>query len=164
MTDLRTAAQQALEALKSVQDHRPNDETNAAVTALRAALAQQDEPKGGGNLPPPLQAEPVQDQDDILRMAQEAGIIWWSSDQTFLLTRFASLVAAAEREKVAHWMRSMGYATGHGDTIEDLLDHLGTQIAEGREVEACADICDQHASVEGIAQRCAEQIRARGKT
>ena len=29
---------------------------------------------------------------------------------------------------------------------------------------ACADICDQHASVEGIAQRCAEQIRARGKT
>jgi hypothetical protein len=29
---------------------------------------------------------------------------------------------------------------------------------------ACADICDQHASVEGIAQRCAEQIRARSKT
>jgi hypothetical protein len=43
MTDLRTAAQQALEALKSVQDHRPNDETNAAVTALRAALAQQEQ-------------------------------------------------------------------------------------------------------------------------
>jgi hypothetical protein len=30
----------------------------------------------------------------------------------------------------------MGYATGHGDTIEDLLDHLGTQISEGLEVEA----------------------------
>jgi hypothetical protein len=90
----------------------------------------------------------------------------------------------------------MGYATGHGDTMEDLLDHLGTQIAERLEAEvlmerkqyehtlalqkasyereikieveaeraACADICDQHASVEGIAQRCAEQIRARGKT
>jgi hypothetical protein len=40
-------------------------------------------------------------QDDILRMAQEAGIIWWSSDQTFLLTRFAALVAAAEREACA---------------------------------------------------------------
>ena len=39
---LREAAQQALEALKSVQDHRPNDETNAAVTALRDALAQQE--------------------------------------------------------------------------------------------------------------------------
>jgi hypothetical protein len=108
-------------------------------------------------------------QDDIIRMAREAGIIWWSSDQTFLLTRFVDLVAAAQREKVVHWMRSMGYATGHGDTIEDLLNHLGTQIAEGLEVEvlmereACADICDQHASVEGIAQRCAEQIRARSK-
>jgi hypothetical protein len=32
------------------------------------------------------------------------------------------------------------------------------------EREACADICDQHASIEGIAQRCAEQIRARSKT
>lgn len=31
------------------------------------------------------------------------------------------------------------------------------------EREACADICDQHASVEGIAQRCAEAIRARGQ-
>jgi len=31
------------------------------------------------------------------------------------------------------------------------------------EREACADICDQHASIEGIAQRCAEQIRARSK-
>jgi hypothetical protein len=32
------------------------------------------------------------------------------------------------------------------------------------EREACADICDQHASIEGIAQRCAEQIRARSTT
>jgi hypothetical protein len=40
MTDLRDAARQALEALKSVQDHKPNYETNAAITALRAALEQ----------------------------------------------------------------------------------------------------------------------------
>jgi hypothetical protein len=73
--------------------------------------------------------------------------------------------AAAEREKVAHWMRNCGYATGHGDTVEDLLDHLDTQIAEGLLMEraACADICDQHASIEGIAQRCAAEIRARNK-
>lgn len=32
------------------------------------------------------------------------------------------------------------------------------------EREACADICDQHASIEGIAQRCAAEIRARSKT
>jgi len=36
-------------------------------------------------------------------------------------------------------------------------------LAAAAEREACADICDQHASVEGIAQRCAERIRARGK-
>jgi hypothetical protein len=39
----------------------------------------------------------------------------------------------------------------------------GIKIGMEAEREACADICDQHASVEGIAQRCAEQIRARGK-
>jgi hypothetical protein len=111
-------------------------------------------------------------RDDILRMAREAGLISrhgcreTASDE--MLERFASLVAAAQREKLAHWMRNLGYAT-HGGTMEEMLDHLGTQIAEGLEAEvlmereACADICDQHASVEGIAQRCAEQIRARGK-
>jgi len=31
------------------------------------------------------------------------------------------------------------------------------------ERKACADICDQHASIEGIAQRCAAEIRARNK-
>jgi hypothetical protein len=31
---------QALEALKSVQDHRPNDETNSAITALRERLGE----------------------------------------------------------------------------------------------------------------------------
>ena len=113
-------------------------------------------------------------RDDILRMAREAGgyvaelpngDAWLLDDA--VLERFATLVAAAEREKLAYWMRSLGYATGHGDTIEDLLDQLGTQIAQGLEAEvvmeraACADICDQHASIEGIAQRCAAAIRAR---
>jgi hypothetical protein len=126
-------------------------------------------------------------QEDIISMAREAGIpieIDWAGRPSILvikdggtylrgiddLERFAALVAAAQREKVAHWMRNLGYATGHGDTMEDLLDHLGTQISEGLEAEvlmereACAKVCDEHASVEGIAQRCAEQIRARGKT
>jgi hypothetical protein len=58
--------------------------------------------------------------------------------------RFATLIAAAQREKLAHWMRSMGYATGHGDTVEDLLGELRTQIAERllMEREACAKVCD----------------------
>jgi hypothetical protein len=41
------------------------------------------------------------------------------------------------------------------------IRRLKAELAAER--EACADICDQHASVEGIAQRCAEQIRARSK-
>jgi hypothetical protein len=89
--------------------------------------------------------------------------------EDFTRYRFAAIVASAEREKLAHWMRSMGYATGQGKTMEDLLDFLGVGIDEGLEAEvlmeraACADICDQHASIEGIAQQCAAEIRARNK-
>ena len=36
----------------------------------------------------------------------------------------------AEREKVAQWMTRQGYATGHGDNIEDLLKELEWQIEE----------------------------------
>ena len=60
MTDLRKAAQQALWAFQChVEQTWPIDRSTAAIAALRAALAQQAEPKGGGRLPPPLQAEPV---------------------------------------------------------------------------------------------------------
>ncbi len=106
-------------------------------------------------------------QDDIIRLAREC---FADPDGSLALltpelTEFAAIVAAAQREKVAHWMRSMGYATGHGDTVEDLLGELRAQIAEGLLMEraACADICDQHASIEGIAQQCAAEIRARSK-
>jgi hypothetical protein len=37
---------------------------------------------------------------------------------------------AAEREKLARWMIRHGYATGHGDTTEDLLSELDWQFAE----------------------------------
>ena len=46
------------------------------------------------------------------------------------IERFATIVAATQREKVTAWMIRNGYVTGHGDTIEDLLDHLGTQITK----------------------------------
>lgn len=85
----------------------------------------------------------------------------------------------AEREKLTNWMWSLGYATGHGDTIEDLLDHLRTQIAERLEAEvlmereACAEVCDAAAKKmddEGEGPTgyiswvydCATAIRARG--
>jgi hypothetical protein len=46
---------------------------------------------------------------------------------------------AAERNKVASWMMAQGYATGHGDTTEDLLKELEWQVRES-ERNACAAI------------------------
>ena len=37
--------------------------------------------------------------------------------------------------KVAQWMMTKGYATGHGDTVEDLLRELEWQVAD-----RCAEI------------------------
>jgi len=78
------------------------------------------------------------DKDDIIKMANDAGIKgpaparagfkMYASPQRLL--SFAVLVAAAEREKVARWMMERGYATGHGDSVEDLLNELDWQIRE----------------------------------
>jgi hypothetical protein len=61
-------------------------------------------------------------------------------------------------------MMSQGYATGHGDTIEELLQELDWQIRE-QEREACAKVCDERerANLYGV-KECAEAIRARGNT
>jgi hypothetical protein len=70
-------------------------------------------------------------------------------------------VAAHEREKVTKWMVERGYATGHGDTIEDLLKELEWQVAE-REREMCASVAE---SYEPTCDTCpsgvANAIRAR---
>jgi hypothetical protein len=66
-------------------------------------------------------------RDDIIKMAKEAGASFETAESMF---KFATLVAAAEREKVAAWMIARGYTTGHGDTIEDLLQELDWQIRE----------------------------------
>jgi hypothetical protein len=143
-------------------------------------------------------------RDDIIRLAREAGIHHahdseghWDgltdeevvdrlprfkreleyADKRIMqiLERFAALVAAAEREKVARWMMERGYATGHGDTIEDLLQELDWQIAENwnralingitTEREACAKVCEtyDHADPLGVSTECAAAIRARGQ-
>ena len=34
------------------------------------------------------------------------------------------------RERLAAWMLEQSFATGHGDTFEDLLNELAWQIAE----------------------------------
>ena len=76
------------------------------------------------------------DREDIIRMAREAGfkVDWQHADVAEIKAKryeyFAALVAAAEREKVAAWMMSQGYSTGHGDSIEKLLEELEWQIEE----------------------------------
>ena len=107
------------------------------------------------------------DREEIIRMAREAGLAYGSDEKPLnSVTRFAALVAAAERNKLAAWMMRQGYATGHGDTVEDLLKELEWQIAE-REREACAKVCDvlavhpEYAS--DITKVAAQAIRARGE-
>ena len=105
-------------------------------------------------------------REDIIRMAREAGLdpdLW---NYTDAFERYAYLIAAAERNACAQWMMARGFATGHGDSVADLLTELEWQVRE-REREACAKVCDQRAIEDswegGYADACAEAIRARGK-
>ena len=84
---------------------------------------------------------------------------------TFDYEKFAALVAAAEREKVAAWMMARGYATGHGDSVEDLLQELDWQIRE-QEREACAAMAEafHHHQYDFTGNlELHEAIRARGE-
>ena len=125
------------------------------------------------------------DKDDIIKMANDAGIKgpaparagfkMYASPQRLL--SFAALVAAAEREKVARWMMERGYATGHADSMEDLLQELDWQIAENwtrgmvngvhAEREACAKVVEiliPEQTEDGlIGHTIAKAIRARGE-
>ena len=87
------------------------------------------------------------------------------------VAKFAELVRADEREKVAQWMIQQGYATGHGDTVEDLLKELEWQILENwhramvngveTEREACAKLVAEIAGDDQY-RWAAAAIRARG--
>ena len=112
-------------------------------------------------------------RDDIIRIAREAGL---SNDFGRLgyhylpeLERFFHMAyaagAAAERNKLTQWMIQHSYATGHGDTMEDLLKELEWQIRES-EREACAKVCDKYDDERyaNAADLCANAIRARNKT
>lgn len=106
------------------------------------------------------------DREDVIRMAREAGISVQENnsfaDDMYIsvLYRFATLVAAAELEKVAQWMLARSYATGHGDTIEDLLEELVAQVAD-RERESIAKMFDDEVWAYDY-REIAAAIRARG--
>ena len=113
------------------------------------------------------------DREEIIRMAREAGLAYGSDEKPLnSVTRFAALVAAAERNKLAAWMIERGYATGHGDSTEDLLKELEWQIEESvrNEREACAKVLFDYAerddlsdSDESLLKHLFELIRARGQ-
>ena len=50
------------------------------------------------------------------------------------------------KEKLAQWMISHSYATGHGDTIDDLLSSLDSQLAsrEGEAARPIASVTGYH--------------------
>lgn len=52
-------------------------------------------------------------------------------------------VAAQVQEQIAQWMITHSYATGHGDTIEDLLSELIGQV-RAETVEESAKVADRH--------------------
>ena len=87
-------------------------------------------------------------QDEIIEMAIQGhastrDAIRWAMNQ--------------EREVVANWIMNKGFATGHGDSIVDLLDQLEWQIEE-KEREACANICEEKYYL-----AVADAIRVRGQ-
>ena len=72
----------------------------------------------------------------------------------------------SNKEKVSQWMMDKGYATGHGDSVVDLLQELEWQVAE-REREACAKIVEADGLARGecgyMLTKAATRIRARGE-
>jgi hypothetical protein len=107
-------------------------------------------------------------REDIIRMAREAGFDVDKKDgtyevfeddgyyiQTDRVIKFAALVAAAERDRLEPAFKQ----------LEALMQVRETQPNKPcclAEREACAQIADAEASIEGIAQRIAAAIRARG--
>ena len=108
---------------------------------------------------------------------EEIDILWnkalrQSVDDGSLYTRyrFAELVAEAERNILAAWMIQFGFATGHGDTMEQLVDALGSEIVDRIEfeIEAEREVCAQMADDVVAGKRwfndLPADIRARGNT
>lgn len=102
-------------------------------------------------------------RDDIIRVAREFG---WAQKDIDSLLYVVETAAAAERQKVAAWMVERSYATGHGDTTEDLLKELEWQVRES-EREACAKLCESLAGSMWVTREasleCSDAIRARGQ-
>ena len=79
-------------------------------------------------------------REDIIARAMESGEAYAAGAQ-------------AERNKVAQWMIQRSYATGHGDTVEELLKELERQVKE-----TCAKVAETAEPYQS-----ADLIRKRGQ-
>lgn len=178
----RAAMEQALEALKSYYGYMeplltvfggprvPAEQSTTAkvekaITALTAALEQTQEKYRYGT--PLLDAMTGKAQEALDKMAENAREI--GLDYEPVIDKSAAIRIATAlgwepaREKVAAWMIQRGYATGHGDTIEDLLKELDWQVREA-EREACEQACwDAETNDWEGRKACIDAIRARGQ-
>jgi hypothetical protein len=96
-------------------------------------------------------------RDEAVRIAFAELTQTLHAELNVLMKNVDARARAEEREAVAAWINSKGYATGHGDTTADLLNQLEWQIVE-REREACAVLAEN--GLLGIT--IAQAIRARG--
>ena len=108
-------------------------------------------------------------QDEIVGMLAAVDFQFFGKQDWNIFDKyeaFAQLVAEKEREVVANWIMDKGFATGHGDSIVDLLDQLEWQIAE-KEREACAETCEgvwlDTVEAQNHNDKCVKAIRARGQ-
>ena len=105
-------------------------------------------------------------QDDIIRMAREAGVYTDSDDgETFLampetsFERFAALVATHERERLENSQKSK--------SLKEIVERMELAI-RADEREACAKVCDAEVEyyksddLHFAVERAAAAIRARG--
>ena len=73
-----------------------------------------------------------------LKRARELGAeLATHCNGAYMDTNGVAMIAAAldawAKEKLAAWMIEHSFATGHGDTFEDLLKELSWQVAEARQ-------------------------------
>ena len=89
-------------------------------------------------------------REEVINLAEEALSIRmedkvWTMSTTHL-EHFANAIANNQRAKLALWMMSQGYSTGHGDSIEKLLEELEWQIQEKLEKGVSDERRSQHVS------------------
>jgi len=73
-----------------------------------------------------------------------------------------------DKERLAAWMMKEGFATGHGDTVEALLEELSWQIAEIKAqrdelLEALKEIANMGVPVQKTEHRIARAAIAKAK-